>query len=80
MNKLILATAMIGLALVTSQAEAGSPMMDDPIPHIAKPYKAYRDHLGFVSSPNATRCDCGTCSAQHCHRKHSNWVRDLNVN
>ena len=50
MTKLIFATAMIGLALVTSSGQAGSPMMDDPIPHIAKPYTAYRDHLGFGSN------------------------------
>ena len=68
MNKLTLATSMIGLALLTTQAQAGSPMMDDPIllsargesgsnfkaeilPQIAKPYKAYRDRLGYGSTP-----------------------------
>lgn len=32
MNKLILATSMIGFALGIPQAQAGSPMMDDPMP------------------------------------------------
>ena len=53
MNKLILATSMIGLALVTSQAEAGSPN-----------YKSHRDRLASI--PHTTQCDCSNCSAEHC--------------
>ena len=51
MNKLILATSMVGLALVVTQAQAGSPN-----------YKVYRDQ-GFGSTPHTTRCDCSNCSA-----------------
>jgi hypothetical protein len=32
MNKLIIPAGMIALALYSSQAQAGSPMMDDPLP------------------------------------------------
>jgi hypothetical protein len=66
MNKLILATSMIGLALVTTQAQAGE-----------RHYQTYKIHSGDINSgvapatnlkskPRQTACDCSNCSAEHC--------------